>query len=186
MSCGCIAACVLVSALLESLPLSGDEYATLPPVSKSELFETYPEDFDIMEYEEYMGLDRNIYHDDKQTGVMQSVAYENAYAHGESFVLLYDVILAIIEGDNTEYNSYMGDERLKKGEFTQQQLYDIIISPYSSSESNGNEEHVYKVSYRIHENNGTYRNTIGCDVSRPQYFYIDNSTGNLKVMKIVE
>ncbi len=183
---GALLLCILINALIEGLPLRSDEYVTLPPVDKSELFDTYQEDFDIMEYDEYLGLDRNIYHDDKQTGVMQSVSYEKAIAHGEQFVLMYDVIIAIIEGDDEEYNSYMGDERLMKGEFTQQQLYDIKISPYSSAESDGNAEYVYKVTYRIHENNGTYRNTIGCDVSRPQYFYIDNSTGSLKVMKIVE
>ena len=75
---------------------------------------------------------------------------------------------------------------MKMGEFTQQQLYNIKISLYSTSESNGCEEYVFKVTYCIHENNGTYRNTIESDVSRPQYFYIDNSTGSLKVMNITE
>lgn len=183
---GALLICILLTVLMQSLTFGGEEYETRPPVNPSKLHETYAEDFNIMEYEEYLGLDRNIYHDDKQSGVLQSVPYDKASTFGEPFVLMYDVILAIIGGDNVQYNSYMGAERLKTGEFTQQQLYNIKISPYSSSESNGCEEYVFKVTYCIHENNGTYRNTIESDVSRPQYFYIDNSTGSFKVMNITE
>ncbi len=183
---GALLLCIALTAILNSLESGREEYETLPPVDPLMLYKPYPEDFDIMKYDEYLKLDRNIYHDDKQSGIMQSVEYGKASAHGESFVLMYDIMLSIIDGDHREYNSYMGNERLKKQGFTQQQLYDITISPYSSSESNGYAEYVYKVTYKIHENNGTYRDTIISDVSRPQYFYIDNSTGSLKVMKIIE
>ena len=178
--------CGIMIAIIEGFGSGKGEIETWGTIDPLKLHETYGEDFDIMEYEEYLGLDRNIYHDDKQSGVLQSVPYDKASTFGEPFVLMYDVILAIIGGDNVQYNSYMGAERLKTGEFTQQQLYNIKISPYSSSESNGCEEYVFKVTYCIHENNGTYRNTIESDVSRPQYFHIDNSTGSFKVMNITE
>lgn len=178
--------CGIMIAIIEGFGSGNGEIETWGTIDPLKLHETYGEDFDIMEYEEYLGLDRNIYHDDKQSGVLQSVPYDKASTLGEPFALMYDVILAIIDGDNSLYNSYMGAERLKMGEFTQQQLYNIKISLYSTSESNGCEEYVFKVTYCIHENNGTYRNTIESDVSRPQYFYIDNSTGSLKVMNITE
>ena len=178
--------CGIMIAIIEGFGSGKGEIETWGTIDPLKLHETYGEDFDIMEYEEYLGLDRNIYHDDKQSGVLQSVPYDKASTFGEPFALMYDVILAIIDGDNSLYNSYMGAERLKMGEFTQQQLYNIKISLYSTSESNGCEEYVFKVTYCIHENNGTYRNTIESDVSRPQYFYIDNSTGSLKVMNITE
>jgi hypothetical protein len=46
-------------------------------------------------------------------------------------------------------------------------------------------EYVYKVKYKIHENNGTYRNDILSDASRDQYFVINDSSGEMLVMDII-
>ncbi len=183
---GALVLCAVLIAILESVGEGDIEYETYPPLPDNKLYETYPEDFDIMEYEEYLSFDRNIYRNDTNTGVTVSVDREQAAKYGEDFLLLYDVIIAINEGDRDSYNSYMGNARLEKGEFTQQQIYDILITPYSSSEEKGYEEITYKVTYRIHENNGTYRNTIESDKSRPQYFIINNSSGEFKVADILE
>ena len=45
-------------------------------------------------------------------------------------------------------------------------------------------EYVLIVEYKIHENNGSFRKDIESDASRPQYFVINNSTGEFKVMNI--
>ncbi len=179
--------CAVMISILEAVGGEGsDEHETLPPVDILKLHETYGDDFDIMEYEEYLGYDRSIYLDDPRYGLKQSVLPEHVSTHGRAFEVVYNVMIAINEGDCDTYNSLMGSKGLKKGEFTQQQIYDIVIMPYSSSESGAVEEHIFKVTYKIHENNGTYRNTIESDASRPQYFYVDNSTGEFKVMKIIE
>ncbi len=189
--CICLVAalvfCAVLIAILESAEKGGeDEFYTLPPVDILKLHETYPEDFDIMEYEEYLNLDRNIYRNDPQYGIKLSLTREQAVDYGKAFIVMYDVLVAINEGDCDTYNSYMGDGRLEKDEFTQQQIYDIEIVPYSESEEGALEEYIFKVTYKIHENNGSYRDTIESDVSRPVYFYIDNQSGDFKVMKIVE
>ena len=85
----------------------------------------------------------------------------------------------------------MGSKSLKKSAFTQQQIYDIEISQYSkqslSDKKNGEyTEYVFEVKYKIHENNGTYRNTIQSDVSRPVYFVINDSSGDMLVMDMIE
>ncbi len=183
---GALVLCAVLIAILESVGEGNFEYETYPPLPDNKLYETYPEDFDIMEYEEYLSFDRNIYHNDTNTGVTVSVDRDQAAKYGKAFLLLYDVIIAINEGDSDSYNSYMGNARLEMGEFTQQQIYDISITPYLSSEDNGYEEITYKVTYRIHENNGTYRNNIESDKSRPQYFVINDSTGEFKVADILE
>lgn len=187
---GVIALLALLIWLLNSLMGEDTEYETLPPVDPSKLYETKDENFDIMEYEEYLALDRSIYLNNKGSGVIQSVSEDDCDLHGEGFSILYRVIVAINEGDHVTYNHYMGKSALKKDEFTQQQIYDIEVSPQSSGSVSEDgaayEEFVFKVTYRIHENNGTYRNTIESDVSRPQYFIINNSTGEFKVMDIIE
>ncbi len=180
-----------IVALLESLDgtrNSGGEVDTVDPWL---LEETKPEDFDIMEYEEYLMLDRNIYHDDKQTGIRVSVSEEEYSMYGEGFELLCRVIESVIAGDAGAYNGYMGDDSLKKEWFSQQQIYAIEISPYSTqnlTDKNGRAytEYVLTVRYKIHENNGTYRNTVDSDEVRPQYFVVNNSGGEYRVMDILE
>ena len=181
-----------VTALLEGLSGdsngSGGEVETVDPWL---LDETKPEDFDIMEYEEYLALDRTIYRYDKYTGVTVSVSEDEYDLYGKEFELLCYVLRAINEGDVETYNGYMGDEDLEKGWFSQQQIYAIEISLYSSNELTDKEgmaysEYVFEVRYKIHENNGTYRNTVDSDETRPQYFIINDSQGELLVMDILE
>lgn len=153
--------------------------------------ETKPEDFDIMEYEEYLKLDRTVYHNDKKSGIKVSVSPDEYDMYGEAFELICLVIDSLIEGDANTYNSYMGSAELKKNGFTQQQIYDIEISPYSTqtyTTKNNREyiEYVFEVRYKIHENNGSYRNTVESDRTRPIYFVINDSTGKLLVMDIIE
>ena len=46
-------------------------------------------------------------------------------------------------------------------------------------------EYVMMVEYKIHENNGSFRKDVESDASKPQYFVINSSTGELLVMDIV-
>lgn len=189
---GALVLCVVLIGVLDSVDTGKDtgERETLPPVDDWLLHETYDEDFDIMQYEEYLNLDRNIYLNNKSAGVMQSVPDDDRDLYGEGFSVLYRVITAINEGDYTAYNGYMGSKHLKKKEFTQQQIYSIVIVPEGSErvskDGDTYDEFIFTVTYKIHENNGTYRNTIESDVSRPQIFIVNNSTGSFKVMDIIE
>ena len=182
--------CALTVGLLELFGdgLSGGADRTVGTVDPSRLEDTKEADFDIMEYEEYLKLDRNIYL--SENGVQFSVEDEDANAHGEAFEVMYNVIRAINEGDHLAYNELMGDSKLEEKSFTQQQIYDIVIQVYSKTAMTGKNnleyvEYVYKVKYRIHENNGTYRNDIVSDVARPQYFVVNDSTGEFLVMDII-
>ena len=64
----------------------------------------------------------------------------------------------------------------------------MVITKYSEStkqsETGSYSEYVYVVEYKIHENNGTYRKDIESDANRPQYFVINDSTGELLIMDI--
>ena len=128
---GALVLLALLVWLLESVTGDGGERETLPPVDPLKLHETKEEDFDIMEYDEYLDLDRNVYLNDKHSGVVQSITEEDCDNHGAPTGVLYRVLMAIRAGDHAEYNNYMGQKFLKKDSFTQQQIYDIEISPYS-------------------------------------------------------
>jgi hypothetical protein len=143
-----------------------------------------------MEYEEYLKLDRTVYYNNKKTGIRVSVAPDEYYMYGEEFELLCQVLESVVAGDSDAYNSFMGDKSLKKTSFTQQQIYDIEISPYSTQilttkEGISYTECVFEVRYKIHENNGSFRRDIESDACRPQYFVINDSTGTLLLMDII-
>ena len=185
---GALVLFALLIWLIDSILAKRGEYTPPPPVDKSKLYETYGEDFDIMEYEEYLQLNRTIFRFDPQIGVKESVDDDSCHLYGKPFEIMYHLIKAINAGDNVAYNSYMGNSSLCKGAFTQQQIYDITIKTYSTERVNGDsgsyDQVIFEVTYKIHENNGTFRNNIVPDVSRPEYYYVNNKSGEFKVMDI--
>ena len=166
------------------------ERETLATIAPEKLHETKEEDFDIMEYEGYLKYDRTIYLDDKFTGVKVSIDDSTKGSYGEGLELLYNLIEVIIAGDSETYNSMVSESVGHYDSFTQQQIYDIVITKHSTAdmEENGKSytEYVFVLEYKIHENNGSFRNTVESDSSRPQYIVINDSTGKLLVMDIID
>ncbi len=182
--------CAGIIALLEGVGGSDTKYEQIAPVDPSKLAQTKEKGFDIMEYDEYLALDRTVYLENKNTGVTVSVDDDTYKDYGDSFEVIYTLLQAIKCGDADTYNELMGDKILEKESFTQQQIYDITVELYSEeSKSEGGiayDEVIYKVRYKIHENNGTYRDNIVSDVSRPQYFVMNDRSGEFEVIEIIE
>ena len=192
----CFVAGILLILICASIPglLGGEggggERETLAPVDPDKLCDTKEEDFDIFEYEDYLRYDRTVYLDDPRTGVMISVSESEAGQQGRGFALLYELLSALIAGDCEVYNSLVADS-LSVPAFTQQQLYDIVVTKQTesrkeSADGSAYDEYVYLVEYKIHENNGSYRNTVEPDACRPQYFVINDSEGVLLVQDIID
>ncbi len=177
---------VVLGTVIANLTNKGvDEEITVDP---SNLAETKEDGFEIMEYDEYLNLNRVIMFSDKNSGVAYSVDESNYKGVGADVELVYELINAVISGDSNTYNSFINDESKYIDYFTQQQIYDVEISRQSEEFINNEgkiyTEYVVIVDYKIHENNGTFRKDIESDVSRPQYLVINNSTGKYKVMDI--
>lgn len=161
---------------------SEEQYETYPPVHPSLLHDTKEEGFDIMEYEEYLALNRQIMYvnGDSKTGITSKDAHE----WGEDIKLAYDIIGYIIAGDVDAYNSSVSD-KLEKESFTQQQLYSISLSK-AKVNTDDDYDYAVRVEYKIHENNGSYRDNIEPDASRYQIYYMKKVDGKLTVTDIVE
>lgn len=180
-----LALCVIVIGIIEAGKDKENDRKTYPPIDEALLSDTKPEGFDIMEYDEYVdGHDINIYYDNG-FGVTVSVSEDTSGNYGEAFSVVYNVLLAIRDGDSERYNLYMGSDKLKKSDFTQQQIYDVTVT-FQPGEADGSDASIYKVEYKIHENNGTYRNNIESDASRPIYFIVKKSSGQMVVTDMIE
>ena len=183
-----LAACGVILTLIQSNGEDDGGQKVYPPIDEALLSDTKPEGFDIMEYDEYTEKhDISIYYD--KNNIKESVSPNIAHNYGEAFAVVYNVITAIREGDAERYNTYMGKKEFKKESFTQQQIYQITIkfvSVSSDDEEVPYDKVIFDVEYKIHENNGTYRNNIESDASRPIYFIVDNSSGEMLVTDMIE
>jgi hypothetical protein len=176
---------VFIAALIPGLFFDdGEEYREYEPIDPSELYETKDEDFDIMEYEEYLALDRNIYflEGNEENYTKTAIDIDDAAELGEDVALAYELLECIIYGDFEEYNLLVSD-KLKKDSFTQQQVYDITLRRQKANEGY---EYAIRVEYKIHENNGTYRNNILPDSSRYLVYCMKREGGALKIVDILE
>ncbi len=153
-------------------------------------------DKNIFEDEVYMSLNRNIYFD--RGGREVPVTPLNRAELDPAAGFFYDYINCIIRGDYETYPSFYTDECKSDPnfkcpeEFTMQGIYDIKIHflNFEYNEDNNPVSELYEVSYRIFENNGTYRRDILPDEPRTRIFEITldggpmiNSITYLKVEK---
>lgn len=137
-------------------------------------------DMDIMTEKEYLDLDRFIYYtkgaetialtDDELEGLTDDVLF---------FIKYFDLA---ISGNYNAYNKLFTDNYYKSNEayysFTQQMIYDMHIEKLGENTVDGQNQYYFNVSYKIHKNNGTFRNDIGSDGSKTLYFtLVDTENG---------
>ncbi len=145
-------------------------------------------DYDIMQDQEYLQLDRYIYYKDARTGETIIIPEDEIKDYGPAMVTLTDMLHAIIMGDHEAYNALFSSNyfavegREPEQPFTMQQVYDILITRIEVNDMVSDEfgrytQYEYTVEYKIHKNNGTFRTDLGHDDSRKQYFVLSDSTG---------
>lgn len=141
----------------------------------------YEADYSKNIYEDkvYMSQSRSIKYTDQNTE--RVLTAENCADISSSAAFFYDYITCIIEGDYSSYPSFFTDAYINNKDieipekFTMQGLYDIhidLFSPATRKTVDGVElsSEVYEVSYRIFENNGTFRTDILPDETRTLVF----------------
>ena len=130
----------------------------------------YPDpdyDYYIFDDEEYMKLDRRVLASNDGILTME-MTDENYKSNGYSpeMQFMYEIIKLIINGKYDEYNEIFTYDYIRtagsklRERFTMQQLYNISIEQIMRGER---ENIIYtdiKVTYRIRNNNGTFRNDL--------------------------
>jgi hypothetical protein len=121
-------------------------------------------DFDIFGDEKYLELDRNVWFNDGVTRTV--ITDDNRTAYPDEIQFMYDVINLIINGDYSGYNKIFTDGYLASAGnalrevFTMQQLFEIELE-YMETREEGELEYIdIEITYRIRNNNGTFRNDL--------------------------
>lgn len=131
----------------------------------------------ILEDEVYLSHNRSIYFD--LYGSETVITEDNAESISTAAEFFYDYINCIINGHYSNYSNFFTSECIASEgfelpeKFTMQGLYDIHITLHSKIDASDDDDaicEVYEVSYRIFENNGTFRNDILPDETRTLVF----------------
>lgn len=149
-------------------------------------------EYNIMEDAGYLRLladEPLISYCDLSTGVTESISPEDYDDQKDAVRFLIDLVLCIQSGDHEGYyNSFTDAYRraeLEKNqyaelEFTMQQIYSAVITCVSEieNEQTGTVSCVYRLKYKIRNNNGTFRTDLGSDSYREQEMIILNSASD--------
>ncbi len=103
--------------------------------------------------------------------------------------LMYSYFTALMEGD-AEAHSALLSQNYKKNfvvqeKFTPQKVYDINVKFLMSDSYDGAYVDRYQVSYKIYENDGTYRADVGSNVAKIMVFDVVKENGNMYIASIV-
>ncbi|MCL2517167.1 MAG: hypothetical protein FWF15_01265 [Oscillospiraceae bacterium] len=153
------------------------------PETQKRYYYFYESDYDlnILEDEEY--LDKNRYIEYTQGAVSILITDGNFNEYGRPIEFFNEYFTAVINGDAEKYNTffsedYHSDSNNKKYEkFTMQRIYNINVTLLSETvieegKYYGYNRYVFKVSYMIMKNDGSFRDDMGSDGSIPLNFEI--------------
>ncbi len=146
----------------------------------------YPvdEDLDILSDPEYLEYDHRVFFYDSDSGATYSVEEEDLPTLDPTIRFFHEYFQTIILGDEEAYaDCFVSDyEEPLPDNFTMQMVYDIYVQPYVSEETG---ENTFRVEYKIHKNNGTFRNDMGSDVSRALLFVLQDQGSTYLIEEIV-
>ncbi len=158
---------------------------------RSYLFYKTDYNLDPTKDEEYMGLDRQLWYHDGGLGIGYDLGDEDAFIGLSDAVRFFaEYFRTVIAGSTDKYNGFFTDRYIRAyGEhvrFAPQMLYDIHIYQLSETlSSDGSGSWTFKVEYKIHRNDGTFRNDIPSDGSRTLYFrLIGDASGQVLIDEI--
>ena len=156
----------------------------------------YPADFEenIYDDEEYVELIENgfIYYTDESMGITLGIERETSINHGSDIQFMVEYIYTIINGEADKYNAHFSDIYYKNHDkhepYTMQKLYDVNIVKLSETQESDKKigsytRYEFSLTYRIYENNGTFRNDIG-DGYKVQRISVSKKNGEMLIDSI--
>ena len=151
----------------------------------SYIFHKCEDDFDVTSDEWYMQLDRSLHYKSGNVSVM--VLDEELGDYNNAVKFFKEYFDTVIAGDEDTYNTYFTDRYFEDNKpyvsFAPQMIYDIEVEQLSEkSNEDGTMNWSFNVKYKIHKNNGTFRNDLDSDSAKTLYYeLIADRDGNVKI-----
>ena len=173
-----------------SWKLQKDAYIS-KPIEQSGVF--YDADFesDLSQDEEYQQKMLYITYSDSTGAVRETITDENYELHDKNLVFFAKYFQMLRNGDYENFDTLFTNSYFDVNEhtdlsfgFTKQRIYDIVINYASAYEQGAKTFTTYEVVYKIMKNDGTFRNDIASDQSRPQYITLVSSDDGTFISRI--
>lgn len=137
-------------------------------------------------------LDKNRYITYTENGMSLTLVDYDYASCGQPIVMFGEYVEALMQGDAEKVNTFYTDEYFESHDkfekITMQKLYNMEIEFISKSEStvNGTKitKYVYKFTYMIMQNDGTFRNDLVSDAMKPQYYTLIDDGTSIKISDI--
>lgn len=148
----------------------------------------FPVDFSENIFEDivYMSKNRDVRFD--YYGIAVFINEENYSEQTKEAKFFYDYFKTVINGDAERYKGFFAQSFFARHSipksFTMQKIYDIEVSAMTSDIEDSVAYETYKVSYKIYENNGTFRADISSGESKPVAIKVQKGT-ELKIVSII-
>ncbi len=136
----------------------------------------FPVDYEENIFEDIVYMSKNREVKFEYFGTTVYINEENYNSQSAVGKMFYDYFQTVINGKYDEYKSFFTKKFFRRHsipeEFTMQKIYDIEIVAINSEAIDGNAYEVYKVGYKIYENNGTFRADVASNKSVPIAFTV--------------
>jgi len=138
-----------------------------------------------------LNLNRDVWVYDDVVGTV--ITEDNKSDFISEIQFMYDVLNLVINGDHIEYNRLFTDDyRRRSGDkirdrFTMQQLFEIEMEYLGTGEMGSVPFTDIKLSYKIRNNNGTFRNDLAANEEGrlPVVYTIVYTGGELKIAELL-
>ncbi len=134
----------------------------------------------------YMAKERRVWFEDDG-----GVGYFLDEADGKTNTvraLFYNYFQSLVKGDATSHSSYLSkaykENFVVQERFTPQKVHTVNVKFNQGETRDGVALWHYQVSYKIYENNGTYRSDIGSETARVMNFEIVYENDSYKINSI--
>lgn len=139
---------------------------------------------DIFTLERYLELNRYLMY--TKHGVSETIVDIDSYYYDDTVHMMYEYFDALMHGDAEKLNSFYTEDYFKENpkyeKFTMQKIYDMEMEYITERDETINgipcTVYVYKVGYKILENDGTFRADIQQDNAKIPLFYELVDTGS--------
>ncbi len=133
-------------------------------------------------------LEKNRYITYSENGASVIITDGKYAEYGDTVEFMADYFDALMHGDAESLNGFYADSyfdsRGRYESITMQKIYDIRIEFIKATDSPTSTEYVYKVSYKILENDGTFRSDMPSDAERPQFYTVADYGSVIQILSV--
>ena len=142
-------------------------------------------ELNIFEDSEYMELNRVISY---KTGAVTKTVLPERYSSIDPLLPFISSLLdTMITGKYETYSDFFSTDFKKQNElpkkFTMQRIYNITVEKISDPDADHG--YLYMIDFMINKNDGTLRDDVGSDASKPWYVSIITENGEYKIDKVI-